>query len=80
MTRISASAEVRATCAYSRCSASRSVSSSNSDMQMTASSGVRISWLMRATSSMFMCDGGWAPESLHASDFIAICMIGSTSE
>ena len=60
MTRIRASAEVIATCAYSDCSALSCVSSSSSAMLTTPLRGVRISWLMLATNSDFSRDASSA--------------------
>ena len=63
MTASSASPDVTAVRAYSRCSASSSVSSSSSSMPMTPFSGVRSSWLMLARKSDFAREASIARRS-----------------
>ena len=64
MTPSSASLELAAVCAYSRCCAVSSVvESSSSVMPITPFSGVRISWLMLARNSDFEREASTASAS-----------------
>ena len=63
MTTSRAAAESRTVLRQSRCSASRSVSSTSCVMPSTPFMGVRISWLMLARNSLFSREASWARRS-----------------
>ena len=77
MTSSSASPELTAVRAYSRCSGERSVPSSSSVMPITPLSGVRISWLMLARNSDFEREASTAAASARRCSVTSVDIVAT---
>ena len=75
ITSSSASPELAAVCAYSRCCGARSVASSSSVIPITPLSGVRISWLMLARNSDFEREASTASASARRRSLTSVPIV-----